>query len=375
MSTPLPDFNSLDSWYNQIQHRLRPSGRDIALLTALRQRALSLSESLNPPVLIVGTSGKTSLTWAIEATLAHQGQASMAFTSPHVYSVRERIRIGDRPVSETELKDAYEAQREFLAEHDAGFFDILFLCAVQIAAWQNLQMIMEAGVGARLDVTNFHPAPRLVLISAMGLDHEDVLGQGIEAIAQDKLSAIRPGLPARIFPQANIGTTEMKQILSDRGDHVVWSQATTLKSQAGEALSDLGFDLSEAEIQVPPLPGRLEVFKANEQTWVFDMAHNLDKLRFLIREAPVVLTQALAIVSIQSKKNVAGFFRLLRATVQDVVLLPLDHADFVSEFEGVPTASLEAAVAQGLDHSGPVLVTGSAYHLGPVKSTLEAKLA
>jgi len=147
---------------------------------------------------VSGTKGKGSTCAYVESILRHQGYTTGLYTSPHLISCRERIRINGKMISEQEFKtnfwQVYEkvcSQTEI--ENKPGYFMFLTILAFYIFVKLNVNvMILEVGIGGEYDCTNIISKPRVVGISSLGLDHVKVLGSHIESIAWNKAGIIKP---------------------------------------------------------------------------------------------------------------------------------------------------------------------------------------
>jgi len=151
---------------------------------------------------VAGTNGKGSVCVYIQAILAAEGRKTGLFTSPHLVRLNERIRIGSEDISDEEFLRIYaqvkavalQMKKEGLGH--PSYFEFLFgmaMCA--FAAAEVEYIILETGLGGRLDATNIVPHPLVTVITALGYDHTDILGDTIEAIAVEKSGIIKPGVP------------------------------------------------------------------------------------------------------------------------------------------------------------------------------------
>lgn len=158
-----------------------------------------------PTVHVAGTNGKGSVCAYLRAGLEKNGLKVGLFTSPHLVSMRERFAIGHEMISEREfanvfsyVKSALEEMRgkEGFSNYHPTFFEYLFFMAV---VWFKEKrpdvVILETGLGGRLDATNSIAAPRVCVITEIGLDHCEYLGDTKEKIAEEKAGIIKPGVP------------------------------------------------------------------------------------------------------------------------------------------------------------------------------------
>ncbi len=139
---------------------------------------------------VVGTNGKSTTTRMIEALLLAEGIATGAFVSPHVERWSERIRVNGR---EADLERILGLVRPHAEAVGATQFETLTAAAlVAFAEGGATAAAVEAGLGGRLDATNVLDRAPTVVLTNVGLEHTDVLGDTREAIAREKLAVVRP---------------------------------------------------------------------------------------------------------------------------------------------------------------------------------------
>jgi dihydrofolate synthase / folylpolyglutamate synthase len=148
---------------------------------------------------VVGTNGKTSVTRMTAALLEAHGVSTGAYLSPHIHSWRERVMIRGEPISEEAFVDALERaeQAAEVADRAAGDegpvtqYELLTAAAfVAFAAARVQYGVIEAGLGGRLDATNVIPS-KLTVLTSVGLDHTEWLGETVEEIAAEKVAVLR----------------------------------------------------------------------------------------------------------------------------------------------------------------------------------------
>jgi dihydrofolate synthase / folylpolyglutamate synthase len=155
---------------------------------------------------IAGTNGKGSTCAIVSSILQASGKTTGLFTSPHLLSFTERIRVNGRQISQREVISLIEGIREKIAElGDAGFaptfFEVVTAMAMLHFKRKGVQAaVLETGMGGRLDATNvIHPD--VCVITKIGLDHGDYLGDSLEEIAGEKAGIIKYGIPVVLSPQ------------------------------------------------------------------------------------------------------------------------------------------------------------------------------
>lgn len=142
---------------------------------------------------ITGTNGKGSVAHMCALALTGAGVKTGLFVSPHLVNVCERISVDGQNISEAVFADCLT--RVTAAETEKlTFFELITCAAFLYFAEQNCGMVvLEAGIGGRLDVTNVIGRSEVAVITSVGLDHTELLGDTIEAIAAEKAGIIRPG--------------------------------------------------------------------------------------------------------------------------------------------------------------------------------------
>lgn len=148
-----------------------------------------------------GTNGKGSVCAFIESVLREDGKTTGLFTSPHLVSINERIRINGQIISDDEFLQAFIKVKECLDEMvlegrpHVSFFELLFVMAAVVFAEHKVSyVIYETGMGGRLDATNVLE-PDICVITSIGLDHMEYLGDTIVQIAWEKAGIIKSGVP------------------------------------------------------------------------------------------------------------------------------------------------------------------------------------
>ena len=177
------------------------------------QRAVDLlgnPEQTYPIIHVTGTNGKGStIAFMRELFVAH-GKTVGTFTSPHIVSIHDRICINGGPISDTDfirLADQVKAMEQRLLEtHDQlSFFELLTLIALLYFKEQEVDLVLlEVGIGGLLDTTNVVTG-EIAIITSIGLDHQETLGDSLAAIAEQKAGIFKPGKSAVI---ANLAPEE-----------------------------------------------------------------------------------------------------------------------------------------------------------------------
>ena len=170
------------------------------------QRAVDLlgnSEQTYPFIHVTGTNGKGSTIAFMRELFARHGKKVGTFTSPHIVSIHDRICINGEPISDEDfirLADQVKAMEQRLLEtHDQlSFFELLTLIALLYFKEQKVDLVLlEVGIGGLLDTTNVVTG-EIAIITSIGLDHQETLGDSLTAIAEQKAGIFKPGKSAVI---------------------------------------------------------------------------------------------------------------------------------------------------------------------------------
>lgn len=179
--------------------RLHPKLIDLSLGRIERLLArLGHPERRLPPVIhVAGTNGKGSVCAYLRAIGEAAGLRVHVYTSPHLVTFHERIRLAGRLVDDAALTDALEACERANGEDPITVFEIATAAAFLLFAAEPADLlVLEVGLGGRLDATNVIERPAACAISSISLDHMEFLGDTLEAIAAEKAGILKHGVPA-----------------------------------------------------------------------------------------------------------------------------------------------------------------------------------
>lgn len=162
---------------------------------------LALADRLDNPhkkfrsIHVAGTNGKGSTAHMLASILQSSGYKVGLYTSPHLRSFRERIRVNGEQVSENFVIDFVQRIKPAIEEISPSFFEITVVMAFEYFALQQVDIaVVETGLGGRLDSTNVI-TPVLSVITSISLDHQDMLGDTLELIAAEKAGIIKEKIP------------------------------------------------------------------------------------------------------------------------------------------------------------------------------------
>ena len=259
---------------------------------------------------VAGTNGKGSTSHLLASVLQESGFKVGLYTSPHLKDYRERITINGKPISEEYVSEFITKNKSFFEANELSFFEMSVGLAFEYFVREKTDInIIEVGMGGRLDSTNII-TPIISVISNIGLDHTQFLGDTLEAIAFEKAGIIKPNIPAVIgeyvpetkpvfeakaketnseiyFAQDLIQETYPSDLL---GDYQIQNKKTVLQTirviQAKQLLT-----ISEAAIKNgflnviknTGLQGRWQQLGENPKI-ICDTAHNSHGLRVVLNQ-------------------------------------------------------------------------------------------
>ncbi|MCE5258664.1 MAG: bifunctional folylpolyglutamate synthase/dihydrofolate synthase [Chloroflexi bacterium] len=184
-------------------------------------QALGNPQQRYPAVHIAGTKGKGSVTAFVESVLRAAGYRTGMYTSPHLHTFRERIRIMGEPASEEQICRWMDTLQPILATRpEVTVFEAITALAMFGFAESPIEIgVFEVGIGGRLDATNVL-APLVSIITPISLDHIGVLGNTIAAIAHEKAGIIKPGVPVVSSPQTAEALEVIRQVSAQRSSRL-----------------------------------------------------------------------------------------------------------------------------------------------------------
>lgn len=378
---------------------LHPREIDLSLgrLERLLARMNNPERRLPPVIHVAGTNGKGSTTAMMRAALEAEGHAVHVYTSPHLVNFRERIRIG-RPgggqlIGDDRLADTLLSVERINAGEEITFFEVTTAAAFQLFAQTPADfLLLEVGLGGRLDATNVVERPAASVISVISHDHEKFLGARLDVIAAEKAGILKPGVPGIIAPQRDLVTDVLEKTAARVGaplqiggrDWQVWEERGRLVFQDGTGLLDLppprlfgrhqflnaGLAIAalrefaprlaiaslEAGLRDADWPARMQRLSAGAlvdglapgiELWL-DGGHNpgagtaiAETLADLEEKSPRPLT---LITGMLTTKDPVGYFRPFAGLAQKVYTVPIAS----SEAGCAPSDLADAAIAAGL---------------------------
>ena len=412
---------------------IKPGLSTIGTLTA----ELGAPQEAYRSILVAGTNGKGSIVAMVDQSLRASGYRVGRYTSPHLINLTERFVVDGTPISEADL--TREAERLFrkidrLLEtgqllQPPTFFEATTALALDYFCRQHVAIaVLEVGLGGRLDATNI-VAPIAGVITPIALDHEQYLGNRLEAIAVEKAGIIKPGMVVITSETRHEIITIFKEICLDRGARLVQSAQDTLvrrqslntptdvhittprraypactlalagdhqHSNAAAAvrlLEELGHEgiavgeeailKGVAEVN---WPGRLDLVRvSNRRSVLLDAAHNPSAASALAAHLRSTIPQGVPLVmGVMGDKDLDGIVSPLlpyatriicTAPRADRAIPPVELADRVRQLTRTIPVSVEedtwAATEEAWRYATLICVTGSIFLVGEVMTAIK----
>ncbi|EJI6714573.1 bifunctional folylpolyglutamate synthase/dihydrofolate synthase, partial [Listeria innocua] len=390
---------------------------------------LNHPEKANKWVHIAGTNGKGSTLTFIRSSLEEAGYKTGTFTSPYIETFNERISVNGIPVSDQMIVDLANRIKPIAEELEKTVYGppsefeiitaMMFLC---FAEYEPIDIgIIEVGLGGRLDSTNVL-TPLISVITTIGMDHMEFLGNSIEQIAGEKAGIIKPGIPVisgviqkeaqeviinnAVRNNSNVAWLNKDFFIQNRGDEI------TFRTSHGDEIPDITIgllgihQLNNAAVAIKVLqylntfssyeinqsaikqglkkafwPGRMELLDVKPFI-MLDGAHNPEGVKTFANSIKTYPGHKKIIVSILKDKNYQEMIALLK-TIPDteILLTTFDYPRAMSDYEVTQIGTIEGISTnpnwkQALDDIKEIkndtkfFVTGSLYFISEVRKYL-----
>lgn len=333
-------------------------------------------------VQVAGTNGKGSISTMLHAIAGAAGIRCGLYTSPHLLSWCERIRLPDGLISEAALQRLLQELQPLALRHDLTPFELVTAAAMQAFAEAGVELaVLEVGLGGRLDATTVHPDRQVLAFASIGLDHTEHLGPTIAAIAAEKGGVLHPGASAVSGPQTEEAAQVLRQLAARQGCSLRWVEPLPAAEQGGpvlglqgdlqrsnaavataaaQALADRGWPITPAAIAAglrqARWPGRLEQRRFEGRPLLVDGAHNPPAAVALRHELDQRSHEHQLprrwLIAMQRHKDAPSLLRTLlrEGDAVRVVALPQEHSSWSA-------AELQAATGLHLEAGAPDLTS------------------
>ena len=220
---------------------------------------------------VAGTNGKGSTCAFLESVLRHAGYKTGLFTSPYIEVFEERIRVGGKNIAHSDLAEVTLFVKKWaeVVEAETGDHPTEFELMTAVALEHFVRsgcdiVVLEVGLGGRLDSTNVISAPEVCVITRIGLDHTSLLGNTLAEVAAEKAGIVKAGVPVVSWPQDAEAARVVERVAAERG--------CPLHVPDFDALEVLPLD---AALEVLPLDAALEV-PPSDTVMVLDVSGSMD---------------------------------------------------------------------------------------------------
>lgn len=412
---PIPQAASpLATWLSYLEH-LHSKTIDLGL-TRVSEVAARMAVLKPAPFVftVAGTNGKGTTCRTLESVLMAAGFKVGVYSSPHLVRYTERVRVQGEELSELAHTTSFAEIEAARGEISLSYFEFGTLSALWLFQQAQLDVvILEVGLGGRLDATNIVDAD-VAVVTSIALDHTDWLGPDRESIGCEKAGIFRAGKPA-VVGEPDMPLT-IAEVASEKGAHLLrrgvnwrydasaqnWSfsdESGTLANlplplvpmpNAATALAALrasGLKVSEQAIrdgiQNAMLPGRFQIISEAPRV-ILDVAHNPHAAAYLAGRLKTLLKtgRVLAVIGMLHDKDIAGTLANLQTEVDDWYCAPLEGprgATAEQLLEHLPTGKVYTSVAQAwhaaMADARPedtVLVCGSFHTVAHVMEEIDA---
>ncbi len=380
---------------------------------------------------IAGTNGKGSTAAMTASILQKAGYRTGLYTSPYIYRFNERMQVNGQQIEDEELCRITEFVKPLAdsMEESPTEFELVSCIAFEYFLRQKCDIVvLEVGMGGALDSTNVIEVPEVAVITNIGLDHTEVLGDTVEKIAETKSGIFKenghavvyrstPSVEAvyeRICAEKNVtlhkadfDTLTGKRhdlfgqvfdcgsrkdlVLPLLGDHQLHNAAVVLS--IADALKEQGWKITEENIREGlrdvSWPGRFDIV-SRDPLFIIDGGHNPQCIEALVKNIQDYLQdkKVIALTGVLADKDYGEMYRPVMPLVDKFVCVTppnprkLEAAELAEHLrkvgaEAIPCESVEQGVRTAIKlsgHDGVVLCFGSLYTIGDIRNSLQAIL-
>ncbi|UFH52461.1 folylpolyglutamate synthase/dihydrofolate synthase family protein [Spirosoma sp. KNUC1025] len=304
---------------------------------------LALCEALGNPqhafrsIHVAGTNGKGSTSHMLAAVYQSAGYRVGLYTSPHLKAFTERIRLNGRPIPEAEVAAFVDRHKGLIESVEPSFFEVTVVMAFDFFARQSVDVaIIEVGLGGRLDSTNVI-TPLASVITNIGNDHTDVLGDTLPLIAREKAGIIKTGIPVVISETQPETAPVFDEIAATLQAPISWADQLY-------TIQDNGVDnsLRQAVVLQPGKPSLRISLDLLGKYQLHNLAAVLATVDVLQSIFPVTVEAKLcAFASVTSLTGLKGRFQTLQLRPQVIADTAHNQAGLNALFETVQSLSFD----------------------------------
>lgn len=385
-----------------------------------REDFLALMDQLGHPerglkcIHVAGTNGKGSVTDYLRSILQENGYKVGTFTSPHLEVHNDRIRINNENIPDEKLLELANRFADILDLYPLGMFRIDMLLSIYYFLEEKVDyVIYEVGLGGRLDATNIIQ-PLVSVITNIGYDHMEILGDTLDKIAYEKAGIIKENTPVFTAEDKEECLSVFRKVAEERhsplfivdspegrleGHHTVFafegkeitlntmalyqSKNANLALKVAQYLNDTGsiplaWDKIQKGVESTFWKGRFEVM-CEEPLTLVDGAHNEHGVQAILQSASQLKKPLCIVVSILRDKEYAKMLQALKEIADELVVTTFSYyraasiADLSSSIDATVISDYKEAIsyAQNKYKDGSVLITGSLYFVSEARNLLK----
>ena len=401
---------------------LHPKYIDLSLtrLETLLKKLGNPHHQLPPTIHIAGTNGKGSTLSFIKNILEQNNYSVHTYTSPHLEKFRERISLNNKTINANKLLRCLEKVKKINNNNPITFFEITTAAAFVLFAQHKADfLILETGLGGRLDATNIIPKKMISIITAIDIDHQEFLGNTIKKITNEKLGIIREYENVVIAKQKNEVQKHIlkklknkknifyfnkdykfkpiqnnkfnyefgnfKKVLSNpslEGKHQIENASTAITTAMLLKKNNYSIRLNSLakSILTTKWPGRIEKIVFKNKFIIFDGSHNLSGAEKLNDYLMANKIRPITIFGMLNNKNIEGFLSKLKKNID--ILYPVQIPDEINalnkneifdianklNIKSLLKPNLKAINASIIKSPNRyILITGSLYLIGKIR--------
>jgi dihydrofolate synthase/folylpolyglutamate synthase len=359
------EFNNLEFTLNRIEKAAEEAG---------------ISDNIaKQTVHIAGTNGKGSTASFIDQILSHRGQTTACFTSPHIKSVTERIKLNGEKISDVEFNNIFEIVRHLIDKYSLSYFEGLTLVAFKYFSINMPDVaIIETGLGGRLDATNILKK-KIPVITSISKDHVEYLGDDILNITDEKIAIVQNNLLVFVGDNTEYlnkyldyklhSKTIIRATYSDE-PYMGFGQPFANNLRLAESVCDL--------IVTGDMPDKLTLPQCRDERigrFILDGAHNEDALNKLAERYKDV--KPIVIFSSTSDRNTKELMGIVESFAQKVILTTIPFSERSINLNNISTNNIKeespdkaVKIAVELNENADILVCGSLYLCAHIREIL-----
>ena len=303
-----------------------------------------------PAIQIVGTNGKGSIAAFIENIICSMDINVGVTTSPHIFDINERIRFNKTKIKKDELDKYLKIIQKELSEFNLSPFELIICSSLTYFHYKKASLlVLEAGLGGRLDATTAHHERPIIAIGKIDIDHAEYLGNSIKDIAIEKAAVIEKDSTVISCTQCIEVKNIIKERISEVGAKIHWVKPLSKKWELGlkgdfqrenaavalgviEVLYQKGWNIKKKLIKKSladtKWPGRMEIIIWENKEILVDSAHNPSGAKVLANERKNWDNQEKGIywiIGVQKQKNIKDIINNLRDPKDKFLLVPIPN--------------------------------------------------